>query len=68
LLRVTALYTETQAIDEAAQNYAMKCAGCHTIGGGKLTGPDLLPTRVWPKSELFTKIKLMEQRVGPMTR
>jgi mono/diheme cytochrome c family protein len=22
---------------------------------------------VWPKSELFTKIKLMEQRVGPMT-
>jgi cytochrome c2 len=59
--------TETQAIDEVAATYAMKCAGCHTIGGGKLTGPDLLPTRVWPQGELFAKVKLMEQRVGPMT-
>lgn len=56
-----------QQSDEVASKYAMKCAGCHTIGGGKLTGPDLLPTRVWPKGELFAKVKLMEKRVGPMT-
>lgn len=56
-----------QPKDDVAAGFAMKCAGCHTIGGGKLTGPDLLPTRAWPQGELFTKIKLMEQRVGPMT-
>jgi mono/diheme cytochrome c family protein len=57
----------TQQKDVVAAAFAMKCAGCHTIGGGKLTGPDLLPARVWPQNELFTKIKLMEQRVGPLT-
>lgn len=59
--------SEPQLKDEVAAAYAMKCAGCHTIGGGKLTGPDLLPARVWPQGELFSKVKLMEQRVGPMT-
>ena len=55
----------TSPVDVAAQSYAQKCAGCHTVGGGKLTGPDLLPTRAWPKPELAAKIKLMEARVGP---
>ncbi|NUO19488.1 hypothetical protein HUU59_08585 [bacterium] len=54
-------------IDLAAQRYVQKCLGCHTIGGGRLTGPDLLPTRAWPKSELAAKVKLMEPRVGPLT-
>ncbi len=54
-------------VDVAAQSYAQKCAGCHTVGGGKLTGPDLLPTRAWPKSELFDMIQLMEPRVGAMS-
>ncbi|MCB9367308.1 MAG: c-type cytochrome [Calditrichaeota bacterium] len=58
----------TVQVDVAAQSYAQKCAGCHTIGGGKLTGPDLLPTRAWPKSDLSAKIKLMEPRVGPLTQ
>ncbi len=58
----------TSHVDVAAQSYAQKCAGCHTVGGGKLTGPDLLPTRAWPKSELAAKIKLMEPRVGPMSQ
>ncbi len=54
-------------VDVIAQKYSQKCAGCHTIGGGKLTGPDLLPTRVWPKAELADMVKLMEDRVGPLT-
>jgi len=58
----------TTHVDVAAKTYAQKCAGCHTVGGGKLTGPDLLPTRAWPKSELATKVKLMEPRVGPLTQ
>lgn len=57
----------TVQVDVPAQSYAQKCAGCHTVGGGKLTGPDLLPTRVWPKPELAAKIKLMEPRVGPLS-
>jgi len=57
----------TSPVDVAAQSYAQKCAGCHTVGGGKLTGPDLLPTRAWPKPELAAKIKLMEPRVGPLS-
>ncbi|MCB1060322.1 MAG: c-type cytochrome [Calditrichaeota bacterium] len=58
----------TVQVDVAAQSYAQKCAGCHTIGGGKLTGPDLLPTRAWPKADLSAKVKLMEPRVGPLTQ
>lgn len=57
----------TTQVDVAAQNYAQKCVGCHTVGGGKLTGPDLLPTRAWPKPELAAKVKLMEPRVGPLS-
>lgn len=57
----------TSPVDVAAQSYAQKCAGCDTVGEGKLTGPDLLPTRAWPKPELAAKIKLMEPRVGPLS-
>lgn len=57
----------TAHVDVAAQSYAQKCAGCHTVGGGKLTGPDLLPTLAWPKPELAAKVKLMEPRVGPLS-
>jgi len=58
----------TTHVDVAAQSYSQKCAGCHTVGGGKLTGPDLLPTRAWPKPELAAKVKLMEPRVGPLSQ
>ncbi len=57
----------TMQIDVPAQAFAQKCAGCHTVGGGKLTGPDLLPTQAWPRQELAAKVKLMEQRVGPLS-
>ncbi len=58
----------SKQVDAVALRYVQQCVGCHTIGGGKLTGPDLLPTRAWPKSELAAKVKLMEPRVGPLSQ
>ncbi|MBX3179217.1 MAG: c-type cytochrome [Candidatus Hydrogenedentes bacterium] len=52
--------------DVAAQAYATKCMGCHTIGGGALSGPDLKPSAAWPRKNLWDAIKRMEKNVGPM--
>lgn len=32
---------DQQSIDQGKQVFDQKCVGCHTIGGGKLVGPDL---------------------------
>jgi mono/diheme cytochrome c family protein len=53
--------------DPAASNYMLKCAGCHTVGGGKLTGPDLKDSALWSEKDLLPKIKLMEKHVGPLS-
>ena len=53
--------------DPAATDFTMKCAGCHTIGGGKLTGPDLKDVAAWKPTDLLPKIKTMEKKVGPLT-
>lgn len=53
--------------DPAATDFTMKCAGCHTIGGGKLTGPDLKDAAAWKLPDIATKIKTMEKKVGPLT-
>jgi len=53
-------------IDVAAQLYRSKCMGCHTIGGGALTGPDLAPTLAWPRENLVTAIVRMEEKIGPI--
>ena len=58
---------ETQAHDEAARVYAMKCMGCHTIGGGALSGPDLKVAATFPRHTVVDAIWRMEQQVGPMT-
>lgn len=58
------------AIDVRAQNgdkmFADKCAGCHTIGGGVLLGPDLAPVSDWKVEDLRSAIKRMEQSTGPL--
>lgn len=53
--------------DPAAAVFVSRCAGCHTIGGGKLTGPDLAPSTQWPAATLRPAIKKMEPRVGPLS-
>lgn len=52
--------------DLAAQLYTLKCAGCHTVGGGALSGPDLKPTQTWPHDNLVSAIQRMEKNVGPL--
>ena len=56
-----------QVGDPAAADFMMKCAGCHTIGRGKLTGPDLKDAAAWKPADLMPKIKTMEKKVGPLT-
>ncbi|HSN69593.1 MAG TPA: hypothetical protein VLV48_10125 [Thermoanaerobaculia bacterium] len=55
------------AVDPFAQDFLRLCAGCHTIGGGGLTGPDLLPATSWPREDLRLAVKRMEKNVGPMS-
>lgn len=52
--------------DLAAARFLTTCAGCHSLGGAKLTGPELTPATAWPTDQLKTAIKKMEQKVGPL--
>lgn len=53
-------------VDAAASAYAMKCMGCHTIGGGVLSGPDLKNAATYPRQTVLDAIKRMEKNVGPL--
>ncbi|MCC6154081.1 MAG: hypothetical protein IT367_10010, partial [Candidatus Hydrogenedentes bacterium] len=57
---------EPEKTDPAAQMFMLKCAGCHTIGGGQLSGPDLLPVQTWPRQNVDPAIQRMEKNVGPL--
>ncbi|MEK7388981.1 MAG: c-type cytochrome, partial [Elusimicrobiota bacterium] len=39
LAAIVGLHSRASALDP--QDFAQNCANCHTIGGGRLTGPDL---------------------------
>jgi mono/diheme cytochrome c family protein len=54
-------------VDAAAAAYAMKCIGCHTIGGGVLSGPDLKNSATYPRQTVLDAIKRMEKNVGPIS-
>lgn len=53
--------------DPAARAFMMKCIGCHTIGGGPLSGPDLKASAGYPRQTVWDAIKRMEKNVGPLT-
>ncbi len=53
--------------DPAADFFLSRCAGCHTIGEGVLTGPDLTTAIGWPADDLAKAVERMEKNVGPMT-
>jgi len=53
--------------DLAADFFLSRCAGCHTIGEGVLTGPDLAPATEWPAADLTKAVERMEKNVGPMS-
>ncbi len=56
------------APDKPAEYFFYRCAGCHTVGGGKLTGPDLITATQWSDGDLRTAVKKMEKNVGPLTQ
>jgi mono/diheme cytochrome c family protein len=53
--------------DAVARTFLQKCAGCHTVGRGKLTGPDLNDAATFPMPDLTRAIKSMEKKVGPLS-
>ena len=59
--------TGVPTADTGAQAFTKSCAGCHTIGAGALSGPDLKATASWPRQNLFDAVKRMEKNVGPMS-
>jgi cytochrome c553 len=65
---VSAVSTNAAAepADASAMKFVQTCAGCHTFGGGKLTGPDLVVAAAWPKADLKANIKRMEEKAGPL--
>jgi cytochrome c2 len=54
------------ASDPVAGRYVSQCSGCHTIGGGKLKGPDLEKAIEWSESSLELAVKKMEKNVGAL--
>jgi cytochrome c2 len=54
--------------DEAAKLFVSRCTGCHTIGRGALTGPDLAASRAWREPDLETAILRMQEKAGTLTR
>ena len=55
---------EGGAPDKAAEFFFYRCAGCHTVGSGKLAGPDLVTAAQWSIADLGPAIKKMEKNVG----
>ncbi len=52
--------------DPAARKFVRDCSSCHTIGGGKLKGPDLIQAVTWNRDDLGKAIKKMEKEVGEL--
>lgn len=52
--------------DEAAAKFALSCAGCHSLTGIKLKGPDLGGVVSWSIEDLKVSIKKMEKNVGSL--
>jgi len=53
--------------DLIAARFLTTCAGCHSLAGAKLTGPELTPSTAWPSDQLKVAIKKMEAKVGPLS-
>jgi len=64
---LTVVPSAPDAADAGAKLYMLKCMGCHTIGGGQLSGPDLKPMSGWPRENLEAGVRRMEKSVGPLS-
>lgn len=55
-------------IDTAGRLYVSRCTGCHTIGRGTLTGPDLAAAITWREADLETAILRMQEKAGALSK
>ena len=53
--------------EDAATLYLEMCSLCHSLGGGDLAGPDLLPSSSWPRAELRDAVARMEENTDGLT-
>lgn len=58
---------EIEVGDPAAKKYLLSCAGCHSLSGAKLKGPELSGVGGWPADDLARQIKKMEKDTGPLS-
>lgn len=58
---------ETSVGEAQAKLFGVKCAGCHTVGKGKLVGPDLNDVSNWPVDDLKAAVVRMQTMAGPLT-
>lgn len=54
-------------VDTAARLYVSRCTGCHTIGRGMLTGPDLSASIAWREADLEIAILRMVEKAGALS-
>ena len=55
-------------VDSAAKLFVSRCTGCHTIGRGTLTGPDLTAAIAWREADLTTAMVRMLEKAGPLSK
>ena len=63
----TASSAFAQGPADSAATFSSKCASCHTIGGGKLVGPDLAGVKGWPDADLTKTVERMQGMAGPLS-
>jgi cytochrome c551/c552 len=56
----------TNTVDAIAAKFVLTCAGCHSVFGMKLTGPELSHVATWPAEQSKAAIKRMQEKVGPL--
>lgn len=52
---------------DPAASFLDSCSGCHTIGGGDLTGPDLTASTGWPPGDVRATVERMQEYAGALT-
>ena len=52
---------------ESTKLFLDQCSGCHSIGGGDLSGPDLAGTSQQPPAQIREAVKRMQDHVGVLT-
>ena len=62
-----ALFIVPVAAADPAATFLDTCAGCHTVGGGDLTGPDLTAATQWAHADVRAAVDRMQTYAGPLT-